>query len=86
MRGIDRVGLPVHIRVFFEGAIEDEGEGAVVEGFGLEEEFGLGEPGEERWRKEDVLSPNTQKTTDRRREMGHEFEPSAEVDALRPPS
>ena len=62
--------------------IEDEGEGVVVEGFGLEEEFGLGEKGgQEQRRNEDVLSPNTQKMT-RRRVIDH----GAEVDALRPPS
>ena len=59
----------------------------VVEGFGLEEELGLGEDrGQEQRRNEEVLLPNTQKTTDRRRVIDHEFEPSAEVDALRPPS
>ena len=65
MRGIDHVGLPVHIRVFFEGAIEDEVEGVVVEGFGFEEELGLGEEGgQEQRRNKGVLSPNTQKMTD----------------------
>ena len=55
--------------------------------FGLEEELGLEEEGgQEHKRNEDVLSPNTRKATDRRRVMGHEFEPSAKVDALRPPS
>ena len=33
-------------------------------------------------RNKGVLSPNIQKTTDRRRVFDHEFEPSAEVDAL----
>jgi len=52
----------------------------VVEEFGLEEEFGLQEEGgKEKKRNKTVLSPNTQKTTDRRRAMDHEFEPGAEV-------
>ena len=59
----------------------------VVEEFGLEEELGLEEEGwQEQKRNEDVLSHNTRKTTDRRRVLGHDFEPSAEVDALRRPS
>ena len=55
----------------------------VVEEFRLEEEeLGLEEEGgEEEKRNEDVLSPNTRKTTDRRRVIGHEF---GEVDTLRP--
>ena len=58
-----------------------------MEELGLEEEFGLEEEGgQEQKTNEDVLSPNTRKPTDRRRAVGHEFEPSAEVDALRPPS
>ena len=53
----------------------------------LEEELGLEKQGgREQERNKDVLSPNTRKTTDRRRVMGHEFGLSAEVDALRPPS
>ena len=66
----------------------EEGEGVVVEEFGLEEEeLGLEEKrGQEQKRNEDVLLPNTRKTTDRRRVMGHEFEPSDKVDALRQPS
>ena len=67
--------------------IEDEGEGVVVKGFGLEEEFGLGEEGgQEQRRNENVLSPNTQKTTDRRRVIDNEFEPSVEVDTSKLPS
>ena len=60
----------------------------IAEELGLEdEELGLEEEGEqEEKRNEDVLSPNTRKTTDRRRVMGHEFEPSAKVSALRPPN
>jgi len=58
----------------------------VLEEFELEEGLGLEEGGQEQNRNEGVLSPNTRKTTDRRRSMGHEFEPSAEVDSLRPPS
>ena len=59
----------------------------VVEEFGLEEEHELDEEGgQEPKRIEDGLLPNTRKTTDRRRVMGHEFEPSDEVDALRRPS
>ena len=54
------------------------------EGFGLEEELGLEEVSEELKRDEDVLSPNTRKTMDRR-VMGHEVEPGAEVDAWRSP-
>ena len=58
-----------------------------VEEFGLEEELALEEEGgQEEKSNEDVLSPNTRKTTDRRRMTGDEFEPSAEVDAQRPPS
>ena len=45
---------------------------------GLEEEGG-----QEQRRNQDVLWPNTQGTTDRRGVIDHEFEPSAEVDALR---
>ena len=58
-----------------------------MEVFELEEELGLeGAVGQEQKSNEDVLSPNTRNTTDRRRVMGHEFKLSAEVDALRPPS
>ena len=63
--------------------IEDEGEvvgsGRIWVGvrIGLEEAGG-----EEKMRNKGVLSPNIQKTTDRRRVFDHEFEPSAEVDAL----
>ena len=70
-----------HIKVFFKG------EKVVVEDFGSEEELGLEEEiGQEQKRNEDILSPNTRKTTDRRRAVGHEFEQIAEVDTLRPPS
>ena len=56
----------------------------VVEESGLEEEeLGLEEGGQEEKRNEDVLSPNTRETTERRRVMGHEFD---EVDALGPPN
>ena len=64
--------------------IEEEGAGEVVEEFGLEEEelrFEEGAQGKNR--NKDVLSPNTRKTTDRRREMGRECEPSAEVGTLK---
>ena len=68
---MNRVGLPLRVRVFFEGVIEDEGEGVVVEGFGLEEEFGLGEEGgREKRRNEDVPSPNTK--DDRRKKSNGE--------------
>ena len=53
----------------------------VVEQFGLEEELGLDEEaGQWQKRNEDVLLPNTRKGTDRKRVMGHEFDPR------RPPS
>ena len=59
----------------------------VVKEFGLEKEFELkDEGGPEHKSNEDVLSPNTRKTTDRRRAMGHEFERSPGVDVSRPPS
>ena len=58
----------------------------VVEEFGLEEEeLGLEEE-EEQKTNEDVFSSNIRKTIDRRRALGHEFEPSPDVDALRPQS
>ena len=87
LRGTDRVGLPVRVGVFFEGCVQGEGEGVVVGEFGLEEELGLEEEGgQEQRRNKDVLSPNTQKTTDGGRLIDHEIEPKAEMDALRPPS
>jgi len=53
--------------------LEDEGVVVAV----VVEELGLDvEEGQEQKSNEDVLSPNTRKTTDRRRVMGHEFEPN----------
>ena len=56
----------------------------IVEESGLEEGLALEEEGRQgQKRNEDVLSPNTRKTADRRRVIGHEF---GDVDALRPPN